>query len=229
VLKLIASTLENDTKTNPKSIRINNLINSKTRAGYTCSHICYLYGHSELVPYLRTYGAESLTDYSGKLGMDYSKTSAANEMHHLSLIDIKYLKARDLLHDPSLIMKRSSSSVIGKEKERESKNELKFNSRRNEIRTAPTRPKILNFSLNESSPLSQNNGPHAAVTAATKSNQSSPLNLIDAFSHINIGSRHTVKRTHLKNQNKTGCEEESQHNTNSSHHLTESKENIPFI
>ena len=30
ILKLIASTLENDTKSNPKSIRINNLINSKT-------------------------------------------------------------------------------------------------------------------------------------------------------------------------------------------------------
>ena len=30
ILKLIASTLENDTKTNPKSIRINNLINSRT-------------------------------------------------------------------------------------------------------------------------------------------------------------------------------------------------------
>lgn len=30
ILKLVASTLENDTKTNPKQVKINHLLNSKT-------------------------------------------------------------------------------------------------------------------------------------------------------------------------------------------------------
>lgn len=72
VLKLIASTLENDSKTNPKSIRINHLINSRTRAGYTCLHIAYIFKHGDLAPILKTYGAEGLIDYSGKQAIEYS-------------------------------------------------------------------------------------------------------------------------------------------------------------
>ncbi len=37
-----------------------------------------MYGHSELVSILKTYGAEGLTDYSGRNGLDYSKVSSSN-------------------------------------------------------------------------------------------------------------------------------------------------------
>jgi hypothetical protein len=78
ILKLIASTLEaesNSTKNQqqPTVVKIQHLINNKTRSGYTCLHIAYVCGHEHLVPYLKTYGAQGvISDYSGKQAIDYT-------------------------------------------------------------------------------------------------------------------------------------------------------------
>ena len=49
-------------------------------------------------------------------------------------------------------------------------------------KTTGTRPKLLNFSLNES-PMKR---------GQAKSNQSSPIHLIDAFSNMNIGTKNVT-------------------------------------
>ena len=64
------------------------------KKGYTCLHVAYIYGHSELVSILKTYGAEGYTDYSGKNGLDYSKVSSStnNDNSTSKFIKILYVE-----------------------------------------------------------------------------------------------------------------------------------------
>lgn len=121
VLKLIASTLENDTKSNPKLIRIKHLINSRTRAGYTCLHIAYIFKHGDLAPILKTYGAEGLIDYSGKQAIDYSEKQenqfSRPQSYEISDSEVNRKSSHmDTGLDLSSIVKRTSS-ILMKDKE----------------------------------------------------------------------------------------------------------------
>lgn len=161
VLKLIASTLENDQKTNTKSIRINHLINSRTRAGYTCLHIAYIFKHGDLAPILKTYGAEGLIDYSGKQAIEYSGKQNDFENYSLSRPQ-SFLFERASPHselysdtsrkssmsdntsnnslDISSIVKRTSS-ILMKDKEKDSKIlKSKLTSLQYESKTKPPSP-----------------------------------------------------------------------------------------
>ena len=164
ILKLIASVLENDTKTNPKLIRINHLINSKTRAGYTCLHVAYIFNHSEIVSLLRAYGAEGLTDYSGKIGIDYGRTMShpyeSRPVIAAAVADSDKASEKSSLNisinDASSFIKRSSSAILAKEKEKESKeNSFGFSSMKL-TESKSSRPKITAANLLVSSPLKQN-------------------------------------------------------------------------
>ncbi|CAF0872012.1 unnamed protein product [Brachionus calyciflorus] len=200
IIKLAASTLENDTKTNPKSLRINHLINSRT--GYTCLHIAYMFNHSELVPYLKTYGAEALTDFNGKNGIDYSSTMSND--HHL-VIDFNESKIQspDILNDASNLVKRSNSALATKDKEL--KDDLGFASMKNHDRRV--RPKLITSNLAES-PFRRNQ----QVLA-----HSSPLNSIETSSNcIMPPPKTTVIQKPKQRQNQN---EDSQI-------LHESKENL---
>lgn len=123
IIKLLASTLENDKLTNPRSIRINHLINSRTRAGYTCIHLAYIYGNSsntsQLTQTLVQYGALSIPDYNGKLSMEYAVNS--NDSMQIDPAERKP-SLLDFTNDANLISKRGS--VIVKQKEKENPIEL---------------------------------------------------------------------------------------------------------
>lgn len=132
ILKLIASTLENDSKTNPKMIRINHLVNSRSRVGYTCLHIAYIFKHGDLAPLLKAYGAEGLIDYSGKQAIEYS---GKNDAENFNLSRPQSFDISELFSDQASRKSASStsssldintfvkrtSSILLKEKDNDSK------------------------------------------------------------------------------------------------------------
>ncbi|RNA09480.1 hypothetical protein BpHYR1_019057, partial [Brachionus plicatilis] len=166
--------------------------------GYTCLHIAYMYNHSELVPYLKTYGAEALTDYNGKNGIDYSHAQSHFE-HHL-VVNMDESKSPDVLNDASNLVKRSNSALVGKEKE---KDDLGFCSVKG-TDNRRIRPKIVTTHLADS-PLRRNQ----QILA-----HSSPLNPIDQLMPPPKSTSIQKSKTNIKNQ------------LDESHIMHESKENF---
>jgi len=105
-----------------KKIKITNLINSRTRAGYTCLHIAYIFKHGDLAPILKLYGAEGLIDYSGRQAIDYSKPQSFN------MTDPVEIKANVSENSDPITLVKRSSSIQQKDKDlKESNNVGKFN------------------------------------------------------------------------------------------------------